>query len=74
MTNLDLVDVPEIAIQLKVDLRSAWRYVSRSDFPHPVFAGSRKRLWDRGDVERWAAVTLPLPRDPRRGPRTRDNG
>ena len=58
MTNLDLVDVPEIAIQLKVDLRSAWRYVSRSDFPHPVFAGSRKRLWDRGDVERWAAAVL----------------
>ena len=73
MPQLDLVDVPEIAVLLGVDPRSVWRYVSRADFPEPAVAVSRKRLWDRGDIERWAAATLPLPRDPRTIPRKRDS-
>jgi predicted DNA-binding transcriptional regulator AlpA len=65
MSPVDLVGVPEIAEQLDVDRRTAWRYVSRDDFPAPEAQVRGKRLWKRSAVERWAKRTLPLKFDPR---------
>ena len=65
MSPLDLVGVPEIAEQLGVDRRTAWRYINRDDFPEPDAQVSGKRLWKRAAVERWAKKTLPLKFDPR---------
>jgi predicted DNA-binding transcriptional regulator AlpA len=62
---LDLVGVPEIAEMLGASRRTAWRYVDREDFPDPVAQVTAKRLWERRAVEKWAAKTLPLPKDPR---------
>jgi predicted DNA-binding transcriptional regulator AlpA len=64
----DLVGVPEIADQLGVDRRTAWRYVSRDGFPAPEAKLSGKRVWKRSAVERWAKKTLPLKFDPRARP------
>jgi len=64
---VDLVDVGGIAELLGVNRRTAWRYIDRDDFPAPAFEVSRKRLWRRRDVERWAKRTLPFPSDPRKG-------
>lgn len=65
MTPVDLVGVPEIAELLGVSRRTAWHYIERDDFPAPEAQVSRKRLWKRSAVERWAAKTLPLKYDPR---------
>jgi predicted DNA-binding transcriptional regulator AlpA len=65
MSPVDLVGVPEIAEQLEVDRRTAWRYVNRDDFPKPEAQVSGKRLWKRSAVEGWAKKTLPLKFDPR---------
>ncbi len=65
VTPLDLVDVPAIAEMIEVGRRTAWRYVERDDFPPPEAEVSRKRLWKRSAVERWAKQTLPLKFDPR---------
>jgi predicted DNA-binding transcriptional regulator AlpA len=62
---LDLVGVPEIAEMLKVSRRTAWGYVDRDDFPEPEATVSRKRLWRRVAIQRWAKKTLPLKFDPR---------
>jgi predicted DNA-binding transcriptional regulator AlpA len=62
---LDLVDVPAIADMLEVGRRTAWRYIERDDFPPPEAEVSRKRLWNRSAVERWAKKNLPLKFDPR---------
>jgi predicted DNA-binding transcriptional regulator AlpA len=65
MSPVDFVGVPEIAEQLEVDRRTAWRYVSRDDFPNPEAQVSGKRLWKRSAVEQWAKKNLPLKFDPR---------
>jgi predicted DNA-binding transcriptional regulator AlpA len=61
----DLVDVPAISALLGVSRRTAWRYVEHPGFPEPAAQVSRKRLWKRSAVERWAGKTLPLKFDPR---------
>jgi hypothetical protein len=64
----DLAAVAEIAQMLEVPVRTAKRWVNRSDFPPPVDELSVGRIWRRADVEKWAKATLPL----KRGPAPRD--
>jgi len=65
----ELASVVEIAQMLgDVPLRTAQRWVNRSDFPAPVETLAVGRIWRRVDVEQWAKKTLPL----KRGPAPRD--
>jgi excisionase family DNA binding protein len=67
----DLIDVAGIAELLGASRRTVFRYVAHEKFPAPAVELSRKRLWRRAAVKRWADKTLPLPKDPRqRAPKT----
>lgn len=56
----ELAGVSEVAEMLGVTLRTAARYVDRSDFPEPAERLSRGRLWRRAAVEAWGQAHLPL--------------
>jgi predicted DNA-binding transcriptional regulator AlpA len=66
----EIVDAEAIAEVLGVSKRTAWRYITRDDFPEPVLRLGRTRGWDRKAVERWGRTHLPLPEGrpwPKRG-------
>jgi prophage regulatory protein len=56
----DVAGVTEIAQILRVNRRTAARYVELASFPAPVGTLSRGRVWLRADVDRWGKEHLPL--------------
>jgi hypothetical protein len=56
----DVAGVTEIAQMLRVNRRTAARYVELATFPAPLGTLSRGRVWLRADIERWAKGHLPL--------------
>jgi predicted DNA-binding transcriptional regulator AlpA len=58
----DMVGVSELAELLGVTKRTAIRYSQRPDFPAPLARLAAGPVWKRADVEKWAKMTLPLPR------------
>ena len=55
-----LASLAEIADVLGVHKNTALRYTARDDFPAPLDRLAVGPVWRIGDVEEWAAKTLPL--------------
>ena len=64
----ELAGVTEIANLLGVARRTAAAYTDRPDFPAPIGALARGRVWRVRDVEAWAKKNPPRPpgRPPKR--------
>jgi predicted DNA-binding transcriptional regulator AlpA len=56
-----IVQLKELCELLGKSRPIAWKYTKRPDFPKPIAHLSTGRVWERRQVEAWAAKTLPLP-------------
>lgn len=69
MAKSRLVGFAELPELLGVSRATAQRYSKRADFPEPLDRLASGPVWQRCDVERWAAEYMPVkrgrpPRDP----------
>lgn len=55
MTDTDLVRLNDVVGILGLSRSWVVTLVERGDFPKPVAVGPGVRLWDRGQIERYAA-------------------
>ena len=56
----DVLGLAELQTVLGRTKPTVLAYIKRRDFPAPVAKLERGRLWDRAEVEEWAARMLPL--------------
>lgn len=53
--DIELVGLSEIAEMLLTRKQQAYRWSHRDDFPEPLVRLRQGPVWDRADVEQWAA-------------------
>jgi predicted DNA-binding transcriptional regulator AlpA len=60
MSPNELAGIAEVAALLGVSKQTAIGYSQRADFPAPLERLKAGPVWRVGDIEEWAARTLPL--------------